>query len=526
MRNNQPVTQSNIPVKETAHLITTTDLQSKITFVNDDFANIAGFAKEELLGQPHNIIRHPDMPSSAFEDLWNTIKSGHSWKGIVKNRCKNGDHYWVDAYVTPIYHNGQVVEYQSVRVAPSEAQISRAERVYKHWREGALPLFLRMPQLGLRTWISALLVIPFLLMTWELNITNIKGLVLIGSGYLVAVILVNIVLAPLVRASNANIGSRVMTWIYTGRQDEIGRLQYARMLATSELRAMSARMTDTCQSLQSIGSNTQTMTKETNQELNEQKDLLLENATGIEELSQTVSEVANRAQQTSEASGRSVTQTESGRDLVERMAHSIQSLAEQLEGAKQRIDLLADRSKEIGSVIDVINAVAEQTNLLALNAAIEAARAGDAGRGFAVVADEVRALATRTHQSTNQIGDIINNLQSDIAVAVDAVDSSATSLGESVSLTEEVRESLRQIVTEIQDIAGYMADVASASEQQSAVTEQLAKQTHKASELAEGSVRSGGEVHAAMTRLSESVGSVYMLSSHFLKTSMNSFAKK
>ncbi|MCG8998917.1 PAS domain-containing protein [Edwardsiella piscicida] len=115
MRQNLPVTGRNLELPKDANILSTTSPQSHITYVNPDFIKISGFTEEELLGQPHNIVRHPDMPPAAFEHMWSTLKSGRSWMGLVKNRCKNGDHYWVSAYVTPIAKNGSIVEYQSVR---------------------------------------------------------------------------------------------------------------------------------------------------------------------------------------------------------------------------------------------------------------------------------------------------------------------------------------------------------------------------------------------------------------------------
>lgn len=102
MRNNQPVTQREREFPADTRLVSMTDLQGDITFVNRDFVTISGFTESELIGSHHNLVRHPDMPTVAFADLWSTIRSGKTWRGIVKNRCKNGDHYWVDAYVMPI----------------------------------------------------------------------------------------------------------------------------------------------------------------------------------------------------------------------------------------------------------------------------------------------------------------------------------------------------------------------------------------------------------------------------------------
>ncbi len=119
MRVNQPVTQRERLYPEHQNLISTTDLESRITYANDEFCQIAGFTLAELQGSPHNLVRHPDMPPQAFADMWRHLREGKSWMGPVKNRCKNGDHYWVNAFVTPIQDaSGKVVEYQSVRTAP------------------------------------------------------------------------------------------------------------------------------------------------------------------------------------------------------------------------------------------------------------------------------------------------------------------------------------------------------------------------------------------------------------------------
>ncbi|PPD47277.1 MAG: diguanylate cyclase [Methylotenera sp.] len=126
MKINLPVTQREQELKNTTSIVSKTDLQGKITFINLDFIEISGFSEEELLGQNQNIVRHPDMPAAAFEDLWTTIKSGNPWVGIVKNRCKNGDHYWVDACITPMREGGQITGYISVRRKASREQIEGA----------------------------------------------------------------------------------------------------------------------------------------------------------------------------------------------------------------------------------------------------------------------------------------------------------------------------------------------------------------------------------------------------------------
>ncbi|MFA6441652.1 MAG: methyl-accepting chemotaxis protein [Sterolibacterium sp.] len=130
-----PVTNVEVPLTPSTLIVSKTDLKGQITYINRDFLEISGFSESELIGQPHNIVRHPDMPAEAFEDLWQTLKAGRPWIGLVKNRCKNGDYYWVDAHATPLVENGQTVGYMSVRKMPTRNQVDAAEQAYRLFRE-------------------------------------------------------------------------------------------------------------------------------------------------------------------------------------------------------------------------------------------------------------------------------------------------------------------------------------------------------------------------------------------------------
>ena len=139
MKINMPVTNKEIELKDSSSIVSKTDLRGMITYINRDFLEISGFTEKELIGQSHNIVRHPEMPAAAFEDLWNTVKAGKPWNGLVKNRCKNGDHYWVEANVAPVRENGQVVGYMSVRSKVTRRQIDDIEPVYRRMMKGEMP---------------------------------------------------------------------------------------------------------------------------------------------------------------------------------------------------------------------------------------------------------------------------------------------------------------------------------------------------------------------------------------------------
>jgi methyl-accepting chemotaxis protein len=136
MRKNLPVSGNEYMLADGVQIVSSTDPKGIIKQVNPAFVEASGFTEAELLGAPHNILRHPDMPEAAFKDLWDTVAAGKPWTGLVKNRRKNGDHYWVEAHVTPIRENGQTTGYLSVRRKPERAQIAAAEALYKSIREG------------------------------------------------------------------------------------------------------------------------------------------------------------------------------------------------------------------------------------------------------------------------------------------------------------------------------------------------------------------------------------------------------
>ncbi|MBX9650985.1 MAG: MCP four helix bundle domain-containing protein, partial [Xanthobacteraceae bacterium] len=130
MRTNLPVTNTEYPIHDHTLIVSKTDTKGKLTYFNEQFVDASGFTDAELMGQPHNIIRHPDMPPEAFEDLWVTLKAGKPWAGAVKNRRKNGDFYWVLASATPIWENGQIAGYMSIRSKLPADQREEAEQVY------------------------------------------------------------------------------------------------------------------------------------------------------------------------------------------------------------------------------------------------------------------------------------------------------------------------------------------------------------------------------------------------------------
>ena len=481
MKKNYPVTGKETTFSEDANILSTTNPKGIITYTNDDFNAIAGFSDEELLGNNHNVVRHPEMPPAAFADLWENVKAGRNWMGIVKNRCKNGDHYWVDAFVTPIMENGKIVEYQSVRSKPDRQIVQRAERVYADLNQGRLPRALRRPGLSLKnklmfSFTGALLPLIGIALYNELDTLPLAIATLLCLA--IAYTGLHMFTRPLDRAvthARDKVNNPLMQYVYTGRCDEAGQLMLAMKMQQSESGAILGRVTDSSATLSRNAEQLAVTVEETNQQIRQQQGETDQVATAVNQMSATILEVSNNAAQTAEAATAARQEAAIGMQIVHDTRGAIETMANEVEEAAAVIESLRQDSDNITKVLEVIGGIAEQTNLLALNAAIEAARAGEQGRGFAVVADEVRTLASRTQGSTREINEMIEKLQEAARKAVTVMNASREKTADSVGQAEKAAGSLQSITNAVNTISEMSAHIATAVEQQSTVAEEVSR---------------------------------------------------
>ncbi|WP_422126813.1 methyl-accepting chemotaxis protein [Thioalkalivibrio sulfidiphilus] len=505
MKKNLPVTGKEITLPQGRTLISSTDLKGSITYANDTFVRVSGFSCEELLHKNHNVVRHPDMPPAAFEDLWKTVKSGKAWMGIVKNRAKNGDHYWVDAYVTPVYENGQIAGYESVRAIPRREDIGRAERLYQKLWKSKVNLARRFYHGVIPRMVAGqllILLVAFLLISTGLGLAGTLG-VFAGAGVLSAALAVWL-LSPVTRvAAHARqiVDNPVMEAVYTGRRGEAAQLETALHFLEARLRTVLDRISVSAEDLEAAGKETSRTVHETVQGIDRQRGETDQVATAMNEMSATVHEVASNTALAAESARQADNEAHAGKAVVHDTARAIEALASEVEQTAHAIEKLEKDSDEIGKILDVIRGIAEQTNLLVLNAAIEAARAGEQGRGFAVVADEVRTLASKTQESTHTIQEMIERLQAGAHQAVQVMESSRNQARKGVEQAEEAGQSLDRIAEAVTRINDMNAQIATAVEEQSAVAEEINRNVVNIRDVAENNNEIAGRTEASSERL-------------------------
>ena len=478
MRINTPVTDAERTFSPTDQLISLTNKKGIITHTNDSFIEVSGFSSEELLGKNHNLVRHPDMPPDAYSDLWQTLKSGKPWMGIVKNRCKNGDYYWVDAYVAPVFENGEIYGYQSVRVRPQQEWVTRATRIYKRIMAGKRPLASRL-QLGVRgkcvAGLMALLLSSVVFLAFAgISKVSISTAVLVGT--VLSFLIASYLTAPVRKAARAAqeiFSNPLAQQVYTGSSDEVAQIQLTILALQAKLRTVVGRIEESVTELSDLAGRTADSMTHTSQGIQKQQTDTEQLATAMHEMAATVQEVARNTSEAAQAAQRAEQETTNGKSVVSESISAIHSLAEQVEQATVVMHKLRENSEKIGSVLAVISDVAEQTNLLALNAAIEAARAGDSGRGFAVVANEVRNLALRTENSTQEIHKMITNLQTGADEAVEIMSLGHERVQVSTAQAEKLEQSFETIRQRVATITEMNDMVASAAVEQSAVAEEI-----------------------------------------------------
>ncbi|MFW0776884.1 MAG: methyl-accepting chemotaxis protein [Rickettsiales bacterium] len=528
MRENLPVTNKEVMMEEGSVIVSRTDTRGIIQFMNKDFLDIAGFEEDELMKKPHNLIRHPDMPPEAFEDMWKDLKAGLPWSGYVKNRTKSGDHYWVYANAMPVQEKGETTGYISIRSRPNREVLKIVEPIYKLFREGkAKHLSIEHGRVIEHTRKA------------RIN----RWLETVGSKFVLTSVVLCLPTALLAAVSIAH--DPTISWTATCLSILLGSLVFAYKATSYSRRALTKKIDYLNNCLNSImGGNYETEVNTSNdelfnimvtvqalqaklaygelekKELDRQKKIMQEKmaddfegsvksivsmvAAASTELSHTAESMSKMASDSSckasdanQEAGSTSQNVQTVASAAEELSASVNEITQQIQRTKDLVNdsmqkaqaadeiakKLTEATQKVENAMEMISNVAGQINLLALNATIESARAGEHGKGFAVVASEVKNLASQTDKMVN-----------DIQLVTKEMNEAATS----------IVSALTDISTSTSSITETTSSVASAVEQQSAATNEIAQNMQIASNGVQVISTSLGDVMNSATQAGES----------------------
>lgn len=356
-----------------ACVVSEADLKGNITYVNDKLCEVSGYSREECIGQPHSLFRHPDMPKSVFKEMWATIGKGKIFRGVVKNLCKDGSPYYVDALIAPVLGpNGKPVKYIGVRYVITEQVLKEEELKMAAEEQGKV-------------------------------IDVIRSM---SRGDLSQRVLSDADVAKEVNTALDNI-TAVLNQINQG-SDVVSN---SSNLLQKKVEAMKQNASEVGAAIAQMAKGAQDQAQRTD-----------ESSKLVNHVMSSANEMEKKANLINKAAEAGLGSSTQGMKTVKVLVENMTGIRESANQTSESIGILTKRTEEIGRTLNVITDIASQTNLLALNAAIEAARAGDAGRGFAVVAEEIRKLAEDSRKSAVEIEKIIGDVQKDTSAATKAID--------------------------------------------------------------------------------------------------------
>ncbi len=514
MRTNLPVTGIEYQLQPGQSIVSKTDRKGLITYVNPCFIEVSGFEADELIGKPHNLVRHPDMPPEAFADMWACLKAGRAWTGMVKNRRNNGDFYWVLANVTPLMENGQVSGYMSVRTCPTRAQIEGAAALYRQFRTGEADHLAIVDgaarRSGWRGRIQALGQLPIATRLGATmgSVAALLGVVALASGPTwrgaLAALAMAVTLAGW-RSLHRAVVAPLRQAIDAAAALAGGDLSSAMGCDGGGALVNVGDMGDLLRGLRQVRLNLRAIIGDVRSGADAIDTASHEIAAGNADLAERTVAQAASLEQTAASMAQFAATVGQNADSARQADHLVVA-ASQIAGrggqsvgqVGQTMGQISDSARRIVDIIGIIDGIAFQTNILALNAAVEAARAGEQGRGFAVVAGEVRNLAQRSAGAAREIKHLI--------------DASVQRVGDGNRQVEEAGATMEDVVTSVREAAVIMGAISRASlEQRQGVSEmnqavvQLDAITQQNAALVEQSANAAANVAAQASALAMAV---------------------
>ncbi|WP_368982236.1 methyl-accepting chemotaxis protein [Enterobacter asburiae] len=499
------VTQNEYPLDDDTTLMSTTDVHSYITHANDTFVQVSGYQLDELTGQPHNLVRHPDMPKAAFADMWYTLQQGEPWSGIVKNRRKNGDHYWVRANAVPMVRRGQVTGYMSIRTKATAEEIAIVEPLYRALNDGSCKKRVhkglvvgkgwlgKLPAMPLRWRVRSVMAALFALLAATLVATSAGWMPLVAAA--VVMLLGTLLFEQQIVRPVENVARQALK-VATGERNSVQHLNRSDELGLT-LRAVGQLglmcrwlINDVSSQVVSVRDGSDRLAQG-NEDLN---DRTRQTVANVQQTVATMNQMAASVQSNSETAAE-----------VDKLSMAASSAATKGGNAMQTVvktmDDIADSTQRIGSITSLINDIAFQTNILALNAAVEAARAGEQGKGFAVVAGEVRHLASRSASAANDIRKLIDASASKVQSGSEQVHAAGRTMDDIVVQVKNVTQLIAQISHATSEQATGLSELTRAVAELDSITQKNADLVEESAHISAMVKHRAGRLKDAVTVL-------------------------
>ena len=499
------VTQNEYPLDDDTTLMSTTDVHSYITHANDTFVQVSGYQLDELTGQPHNMVRHPDMPKAAFADMWYTLQQGEPWSGIVKNRRKNGDHYWVRANAVPMVRRGQVTGYMSIRTRATAEEIAAVEPLYRALNDGRCKKRIhkglvvgkgwlgKLPAMPLRWRVRSVMAVLFAGLAATLAATSAGWLPLAAAA--VVMLMGTLLFEQQIVRPIENVARQALK-VATGERNSVQHLNRSDELGLT-LRAVGQLglmcrwlINDVSSQVVSVRDGSDRLAQG-NEDLN---DRTRQTVANVQQTVATMNQMAASVQSNSETAAE-----------VDKLSVAASSAATKGGNAMQTVvktmDDIADSTQRIGSITSLINDIAFQTNILALNAAVEAARAGEQGKGFAVVAGEVRHLASRSASAANDIRKLIDASASKVQSGSEQVHAAGRTMDDIVVQVKNVTQLIAQISHSTSEQATGLSELTRAVAELDSITQKNADLVEESAHISAMVKHRAGRLKDAVTVL-------------------------
>ncbi|GMQ38609.1 methyl-accepting chemotaxis protein [Enterobacter asburiae] len=499
------VTQNEYPLDDDTTLMSTTDVHSYITHANDTFVQVSGYQLDELTGQPHNMVRHPDMPKAAFADMWYTLQQGEPWSGIVKNRRKNGDHYWVRANAVPMVRRGQVTGYMSIRTKATAEEIAAVEPLYRALNDGSCKKRVhkglvvgkgwlgKLPAMPLRWRVRCVMAALFAVLAATLVATSAGWMPLAAAALLM--LLGTLLFEQQIVRPVENVARQALK-VATGERNSVQHLNRSDELGLT-LRAVGQ-----------LGLMCRWLINDVSSQVVRVRDGSDRLAQGNEDLNDRTRQTVANVQQTVATMNQMAASVQSNSETaaeVDKLSVAASSAATKGGNAMQTVvktmDDIADSTQRIGSITSLINDIAFQTNILALNAAVEAARAGEQGKGFAVVAGEVRHLASRSASAANDIRKLIDASASKVQSGSEQVHAAGRTMDDIVEQVKNVTQLIAQISHATSEQATGLSELTRAVAELDSITQKNADLVEESAHISAMVKHRAGRLKDAVTVL-------------------------